>query len=274
MLVLLLALSVSLQKQSVSAIDAVPGERTIKNFLVTAMKPVGQTMYIYGGGWNAEDTSTGIGSTTIGLRPEWKEFYENQDANYDFNKYCSSDGNPILRYLNLGLDCSGFVEWTIYNMLETENGKESYVILAQQMASEFSNRGWGKFVKAQNITKHNPGDIMSSEMHTHVYICLGECDDGSLVLVHSSPCGVQLTGTTDKNGNKDSQAVKLAEKYMKTYHEDWYEKYPVCWRGAEYLTDYDQMTWYVNGEEGSILTDPDNIKDMSVEEVLKVLFDE
>ncbi len=271
MLVLLLNLSVYIQKQSAFAINAVPGERTLKNFLVTAMKPVGQTMYTWGGGWNAEDTGAGLGATTIGLRPEWREFYLKQTKDYEFSKKMSEETGGFVDIDN-GLDCSGFVGWTIYNVLETESGKEGYVMFAKQMASEFSNRGWGEFVKAQNITKHNPGDIMSSS--EHVYICLGDCEDGSLVLVHSSPCGVQITGTTTKNGNKNSQAVKRAEKYMKEYHSDWYEKYPECWRDAEYLTDYDQMVWYVNSEEGSILTDPDNIKDMSVEDVLKVLFDE
>ena len=34
------------------------------------------------------------------------------------------------------------------------------------------------------------------------------------------------------------------------------------------------MRWYVNGELGSILTDPDNIKEMDAEEVLHLLFND
>lgn len=271
MVVLLLFLSISIQKQSVFTVEAVSGERTLKNFLTTAIEPVGQTMYTWGGGWNAEDTGAGLGATTIGLRPEWREFYLKQTPDYKFSEEVSEKTGGFIDIDN-GLDCSGFVGWTIYNVLETESGKEGYVMLANEMASEFSNRGWGKFVKAQDVKKHNPGDIMSSK--THVYICLGDCEDGSLVLVHSSPCGVQITGTTTKDGSKDSLAIKLAEKYMKTYYADWYEKYPECWRGAGYLTNFDQMKWYVNGEDGSILSDPDNIKDMSAEEVLEFLFNE
>ena len=33
-------------------VPAVPGLKTVKNLLATAMLPVGRTLYIYGGGWN------------------------------------------------------------------------------------------------------------------------------------------------------------------------------------------------------------------------------
>ncbi|MDE5600025.1 MAG: hypothetical protein K2I60_00225 [Oscillospiraceae bacterium] len=61
---------------------------------------------------------------------------------------------------------------------------------------------------------------------------------------------------------------------METYYSDWYKKYPGCWKDRDYLTDYNQMRWYVNGELGSILTDPDNIKEMGAEEVLHLLFND
>ena len=53
---------------------------------------------------------------------------------------------------------------------------------------------------------------------THIYIVVGSCADGSVVLVHSSPAGVRLTGTPDKKGRTNSEAVKLATTY--TYKED------------------------------------------------------
>ena len=53
---------------------------------------------------------------------------------------------------------------------------------------------------------------------THIYIVVGSCADGSVVLVHSSPAGVRLSGTPDKKGRTNSEAVKLAKKYMKKYY--------------------------------------------------------
>ena len=33
--------------------------RSLTDFLRTAMEPVGSTMYIWGGGWNSEDNGSG-----------------------------------------------------------------------------------------------------------------------------------------------------------------------------------------------------------------------
>ena len=66
------------------------------------------------------------------------------------------------------------------------------------------------------------GDIFS--MNGHVWICLGKCEDGSLVILHSTPSdsingqgggGVQINGVGD---SENCQAVKLAEKYMSQYY--------------------------------------------------------
>ena len=37
-------------------IEAEPGVKTVQNFLATSLEPVGNTLYIWGGGWNEEDT--------------------------------------------------------------------------------------------------------------------------------------------------------------------------------------------------------------------------
>jgi len=52
-----------------------------------AKKPVGSTMYVWGGGWNKEDTGSGTEAVSIGLSPRWKEFYELQDKDYDYKNY-------------------------------------------------------------------------------------------------------------------------------------------------------------------------------------------
>ena len=53
-------------------------KRTLKNFLKTALMPVGKTMYVWGGGWNKEDTGAGIEAVSIGLSPNWEKFTRKQ----------------------------------------------------------------------------------------------------------------------------------------------------------------------------------------------------
>lgn len=51
-------------------------DRLLKN----AMLPIGQTMYIWGGGWNEEDTGAGVEAVSIGVSPRWKEFADKQSG--------------------------------------------------------------------------------------------------------------------------------------------------------------------------------------------------
>lgn len=41
-------------------------------------------MYIWGGGWNEEDTGAGVEATRLGLAPAWVEFTSQQDSSYDY----------------------------------------------------------------------------------------------------------------------------------------------------------------------------------------------
>ena len=49
---------------------------TTTDFLKNALKPVGQTLYIYGGGWNEAQTGSGTEALTLGFSKEWKSFYD------------------------------------------------------------------------------------------------------------------------------------------------------------------------------------------------------
>ena len=72
---------------------------TMEKLLRTSILPVGTTMYVWGGGWNEEDTGSGIESVTIGLSPRWAEFAAGQGAAYNHN---------ATRYqIHDGLDCAG-----------------------------------------------------------------------------------------------------------------------------------------------------------------------
>ena len=244
--------------------ETVTDEKTLYQFLKTSLEPVGSTMYIWGGGWNKEDTGAGEDARRIGVNPQWKIFYEQQDASYDFNNYRYAHGN--------GLDCSGYVGWVIYNLFETEDGKAGYVDKASKMAQNFANLGFGTYIYQSDLNVHKPGDICSSTCGDcgHIFIVLGQCEDGSVVLVHSSPPGVKISGTPAADGTKESKAATLAAKYMKAYYPDWYARYPDCTTDISYLSHYSCMRFRVS--KGSVVSDPEGIQNMSAEEVLKMLF--
>lgn len=233
-----------------------PGKRTLLNLLLTAKIPLGHTMYVWGGGWNEADTGAGEEAVSIGESPRWRAFYEMQDSSYNYRN---------TRYqIHDGLDCSGYVGWVIYNVMETAGGRTGYVEKASGMAESLAMKGFGSYMPSRNVKNWKPGDIMS--MRGHVWISLGMCEDGSVVLLHASPPGVLLCGTRLPDG-RNSRATELAEHYMRTYYPDWYKKYPDCARAASYLTGSGQMRW-----DSGLLTDKEGIRKMGAEEVLKKIF--
>lgn len=243
--------------ENVSQKDTVAeNDKTLQEFLKIAMEPVGQTMYVWGGGWNEEDTGAGIEATTLGLSSQWKIFFEQQSSNYDYQ--------TTLYQIHDGLDCSGYVGWVIYNLMESESGQSGYVMKSQEMASTYASYGWGTFTPYSEVTDHKPGDIFSNE--GHVYISLGTCDDGSVLLVHSSPPGVRLCGTLLPSG-ESSKAVELASSIMSTHYPKWFEKYPSCEVDLSYLTNYDQFQWNVD-----TLSDAQFIQNLSAEEIADLLW--
>ena len=73
-------------------------KKTLENLLKTALLPIGKTMYIYGGGWNENDTGAGIEAMTLGIDPKWAEFAQKQDSSYNFKDYDYSwwqNGHPV-----------------------------------------------------------------------------------------------------------------------------------------------------------------------------------
>lgn len=235
---------------------------TLKEFLQIALQPVGSTMYVWGGGWGADEGGN-IDARTIGVSPQWKKFFNRQNASYNYQntRYQARDG----------LDCSGYVGWAIYNAFNTKSGNSGYVYLAQRMTTVFSQKGWGVYTAASGVKNYRAGDIMSTSAG-HVYIVLGTCSDGSVVFVHSSPSGVQINGTYTRSGNPNSKAVQLAAKYMKKYYPKWYAKFPKCSRGTSYLTSYSRMRWNLKGN--CMMSDPEGYAEKNAAQILKDLFGE
>lgn len=251
----------------VSTTVAEHGISTVKNLLQTAIAPIGSTMYVWGGGWNKADTAAGKDAKRIGLSPAWRTFAANKGSSYNYRNY---------RYqIHDGLDCSGYVGWCVYNIRNTTNNKKGYVYSASKQAEQFAKLGFGSYTPADKVTEYQAGDIMSSTCACcgHVWMVVGACTDGSVVLVHASPAGVQICGTVTPEGKKNSEAYRLARKYMRKYYKTWYEKYPDVSRGTTYLSHYGQMRWKTGGQD-VILSDPDGYQNMSAEEILKDLFGE
>lgn len=253
-----------------------PNVRTIKNVLATAMQPVGETLYIWGGGWNEEDTAAGESSKHIGVCPEWKEFFDKQDSSYNFCDYAiSKDGEaetPIPEYISLGLDCSGYRGWILSNIFhDKDTDGFGYVFPHANRVSNFVDSNWGIAIKPEDIQNFKAGDIMDKSGHT--YVVIGQCSDGSVVFTHSSPPGVHICGTVTPDGNEQSEAVELAKKYMQKYYKKYDEKFSQYgyMRNIDYLTKYTQLRWNITDGD---MKDPDGYTKMNAEQVLKDLFGE
>lgn len=306
-------------------VSGVPGKLTLKNFLATAMEPVGTSLYVYGGSWDWQDANSSNQSMTIGLPQSWLDFFQSHNADYTYR----DDKDPAHSYYWRGYneyyyggpDCSGYVGWSVYNLMNTESGSvadgdKGYVMSATSQAKNFAEeQGWGTIDYGE--VKKNPdgsifveqgdedtpnkchrtfqpedfktGDIFS--MNGHVWICLGKCEDGSLVILHSTPSdsvnnqgggGVQINGVGE---SEDCQAVKLAEKYMSKYYPEWYSRYHKVYKNFDdYTTVKDneiadqpgtfkapvggKFSWDLNGT----LSDPDGYADMKADAILADLF--
>ncbi|MBE7047407.1 MAG: copper amine oxidase N-terminal domain-containing protein [Ruminococcaceae bacterium] len=230
---------------------------TVAELMYTATEPIGKCLYVYGGGWNEPDTGAGKEAMQLGLGQNWQNFYNSKNSKYDYN---------TTRYqIHDGLDCTGYVGWCMYQLFQDKYSKEGYVYLAKEMAQKYSTVFNGKFTAKANVKKRQCGDIMSS--NGHAYIVVGECPDGSVVLFHASPPAVSLCGTATPGGNKQSEAVRLANFYMNIFFNECYTKYPNCSRGTDYLTSYNQMSW-----DSSVLNDPDGYRQMNAEDILRDMF--
>ena len=268
------------------------GKRTLKNFLATAFMPVGKTLYVYGGGWDWQDEGTSIQARSIGVSADWVKFFESQNENYTFK---SSDASRSYypyggynEYYYAGLDCSGYVGWAVYNEMHAENGLEGYVRASTTIAKSLAEKGWGAWT--QNVyqpynhdnSQFLPGDVFS--MKGHVWICLGTCEDGSILILHSTPQysrtgqpggGPELSAI---GGSKSCEAYRLADQYMLAYYPEWYERYSVALKNYWDYTaiegaDAGKFSWNLTGENGGI-SDPDGYIQMTPAEILEDLFQE
>ena len=227
---------------------------TLTKFLKTMIQPVGNTLYVWGGGHDAWTDGDGL---RIGMNPKWEQFYNQQGASYNYTKH-------RYEYQN-GLDCSGLVSWAVYNTYNTKsNQKETaYSSTSTGFPAYLTNKGFGSHGKVSGGT-FTPGDVVS--MTGHVWVVLGMCSDGSLVIVHATPPVVQISGTVNTAGSTNSEAVKLAKAYMKKYYSDAAGKYNLCIASKAYVNNVDRFQW-----SSSSMRDPDGLRNMTAAQVLEKL---
>ena len=289
-----------------SPIKYTAGLKTLKNFIAAAFQPVGTTLYVFGGGWDFQDVGTSNDGRTIGISENWVLFFEEQNTNYTYRDDNNKDKTyypfgSFNEYYYAGLDCSGFVGWTIYNNIYNESlhdGFEGFVVEATKMAKNMKDKNYGEWMHTvEGSTFTNPnytllteelkvGDILSTK--GHVMIVLGKCKDGSFIILHSTPSksktnypggGVQISAVNPKDsGNKTCEAYELCQKYMKKYFKKWSDRYEPIVTSTETVFNFDDEApdtgiFHWNIENGPV-TDPDNYRDKFAEEILKDLFEE
>lgn len=267
------------------------GLKTLKNYLATALEPVGTTLYVYGGGWNWQDSASSNQAMTIGLPQSWVDFFYQQDGTYNYKGEDAATSyypyNGWNQYYYAGADCSGYLGWVLYNTFETEDAtvsdSEGYVTSAKKTASDLADAGYGTLTQQITAGSFIPGDIVS--IKGHVWTVIGTCTDGSIVIAHSTASesktggaggGVQLSALNPASDtDTNCEAYKLACQYMETYFPDWADRYDVVLKPySEYTAVSEEpcgkFSWNLEGE----LTDPDGYATMTAKDILADLFAE
>ena len=236
------------------------GSKTIKNYLAGALHQVGQALYVWGGGWND--------STRKGLSPTMTQWYNKWTSNpsgYDYNNYRNLSTTNRAK----GFDCSGFVGWSAYQVMQTQSGVGyGYTVVSGAIGSYYKGKGWGSIITQSYLSKNGwtlkPGDIGYNDGHT--WIVIGQCSDKSAVIVHSTPqAGVQISGTTTPTGSYSSEAVALAKKYMSMYSG--YSIFNYHPSVGNYIRNGNFLRW-----NGNTLSDPDGYYNMTADQILYDLF--
>ena len=237
-------------------------QRTIKNYLLGALQPVGRTLYMWGGGHGWSD------ATRKGISTKWTSFYNSQNSSYNYKNYNDlSEANRAK-----GLDCSGYVGWSTYQVMQSKSGVGSgYTVVSGAIGGLYKSKGWGNIYNQNYLSntgyKLYPGDIGYDENHT--WIILGQCSDKSAVILHSTPnAGVQISGTPTPNGNYSSQAIALAKKYMARYPG--YQKMGASFyhtSSGAYIRRGKYFRWSTN-----TLSDPNGYRYKTADQILADLF--
>lgn len=239
----------------------------VYNVIFNAGKPLGKTLYVWGGGWNAADNGAGETATAIGLWPDWENYFNNNRQGYSFYPGKSAWDRGERQWRFWGLDCSGYLGWIVYNTVQEGRNEAGYVTDASRLADSLAGYGYGTAASCSPDSVFRPGDIISTS--GHCYLCLGQCSDGSVLLLHSTPNGgVQVSGTV--NGGTSSQASTLAQTYMQHNYPQWWASFgnegKQSVNASVYLNGR-KFSWSINDQIGDV----EGLQAKSADEVLRYL---
>ena len=250
--------TVNLKTSAKNQLQKPTAAKTLRNYLLQALRPIG-TQYKQTAGW------PGTNSTDI---------------------------PPTM-------DCSGFVGWATYQMMSSSlpSGVTSCSAKSYSIPSIYESWGWGSVRSHNQLAKNNymgqfqAGDVVCVKHDNgttgQVWIVIGQCSDGSYVLVHCSGSEVmgctQLAGTPTPDG-RVGEAYQLARTYMQKYHQDTLNKYPwiiqststmpygtLCTDAYNYMTSGQVTSFRWNAK---VLSDPDKLSSKSASQILKNLYGE
>ena len=289
------------KNEHIPPVKNAPGKKTLKNFLATAFQPLGTTLYIFGGGWDYQDIGTANMGRSIGVCKDWVKFFDEQTANYTYKDASKKNETyypfgKYNEYYYAGLDCSGFVGWAIYNLLNTESLEGAgFIMGATKIANYMYKLGYGTWLHTiEGWDEKNPdykvwakevrvGDILSTS--EHIMIVLSKCDDGSFIIIHSTPNysktgypggGVQMSAVNPNDDlSNDCEAFYLCQEYTQKYFKKWSERYNVKMVSLSVAFDFIDSRnitglfhWDINGK----ISDPDDYYHKTAKEILRDLF--
>ncbi len=264
-----------------------PGLRTLKNFLLTALQPLGSALYVFGGGWNFQDTGANQSARSLGLSPDWLSFFRSQTASYTYRDPFGDEkkADPATSFYPCGgfneygwagLDCSGYGGWTLYNTLEAENGRPGYVGPSTKIASALAERGLGSFRRPDSPRpRFLPGDVVS--LRGHIWFSLGTCGDGSVLILHSTPSpsrenqpggGVQMGAV---GPDTSCEAYALARAWMAEHCPAWFDRYDAALKSPEVYFAFPEGGPGIFSWDPEVLRDPEHLRSLSPAELLDAL---
>lgn len=283
-------------KSTYSSIKRFSKKATLQEFLSNAIKPLGTTLYIYGGGWDYDEEMGDSNAMSFGIAKSWADFFYSQneyfvykDSKHKNTSYFPFNGKNI--HHKKGLDCSGYLGWIMYNTFNGDNEKINYTYNTKNILRTYVNDF--KIGTKENIEDDYikifehlfPGDIVVID--GHLYIIVGKCKDNSILIIHSSVTksitgsyggGVQFSAINiNKSEDKNCEAYKLANAYTAKYFPEWHRRYPTIVKPTEkYLKIYDKNNDSIGvfHFDEKILSDSNNMKNKTASEILKILFTE
>lgn len=221
-------------------------DATVRNFLLHALRSIG-TPYRLGGGWETYDRKT------------------------------------IPPYL----DCSGFVSWAVEQAISPSRNS---LVKSFRVPETYASYQWGALRRHSVLKQGNfygqfqAGDVVSI-MHDpkhpntstgHVWIVIGQCSDGSYLLVHGSPPCVQIAGTPTPD-NVVGEAVELARTYMARYYPNVVSTYKINEMSTSGTDLYSYMTQSSIQSfrfSDALLSDPQGFRSKTAAQIMKILFNE